>query len=101
MDILETEVFLHHVLVETTHHDGDKCARDELFEEVVVVAPKIREIEDLELRVGANALMNALIQKGISADRLSAQGKGSEAPIATNDTEEGRAQNRRVEIIIQ
>ena len=49
----------------------------------------------------ANALMNALIQKGISADRLSAQGKGSEAPIATNDTEEGRAQNRRVEIIIQ
>lgn len=49
----------------------------------------------------ANALMNALIQKGISADRLSAQGKGSETPIATNDTEEGRAQNRRVEIIIQ
>ena len=49
----------------------------------------------------ANALMNALIQKGISADRLSAQGKGSEAPIATNDREEGRAQNRRVEIIIQ
>ena len=54
MDILETEVFLHHVLVETTHHDGDKCTRDELFEEVVVVAPKIREIEDLELRVGAD-----------------------------------------------
>ena len=54
MDILETEVFLHHVLVETTHYDGDKCARDELFEEVVVVAPKVREIKDLELRVGAD-----------------------------------------------
>ena len=49
----------------------------------------------------ANALMNALIRKGISADRLTAKGMGSEAPIATNDTEEGRAQNRRVEIIIQ
>ena len=49
----------------------------------------------------ANALMNALIKKGISADRLTSKGMGSEAPIATNDTEEGRAQNRRVEIIIR
>lgn len=49
----------------------------------------------------ANALMNALIQKGISADRLSARGMGSEAPVATNDTEEGRALNRRVEILIK
>ena len=52
--ILETEVFLHHVLVETTHNDGDECTRDELFEEMVVVAPKIREVEDLELRVGTD-----------------------------------------------
>ena len=49
----------------------------------------------------AEALMNALIQKGISADRLIAEGKGSTQPITTNDTEEGRAQNRRVEVIIQ
>ena len=49
----------------------------------------------------ANALMNALIRKGIAADRLTAKGMGSEAPIATNDTEEGRAQNRRVEILIR
>ena len=45
--------------------------------------------------------MNALIRKGITADRLTAKGMGSEAPVATNDTEEGRAQNRRVEILIQ
>ncbi len=49
----------------------------------------------------ANALMNALIRKGISADRLSAEGKGSTQPIASNDTPEGQAQNRRVEVIIQ
>ena len=55
---------------------------------------------DLSLR-RATALMNALIKKGIAANRLSAKGMGSEAPIATNDTEEGRAQNRRVEILIK
>ena len=55
---------------------------------------------DLSLR-RATALMNALIKKGIAANRLSAKGMGSEAPIATNDTEQGRAQNRRVEILIK
>ena len=49
----------------------------------------------------AEALMNALIRKGIAADRLTAEGKGSTQPITTNDTEDGRAQNRRVEILIQ
>ena len=45
--------------------------------------------------------MNALIRKGIAADRLTAEGKGSTQPITTNDTEEGRAKNRRVEILIR
>ena len=49
----------------------------------------------------ATALMNALIHKGIAANRLTSKGMGSEVPITTNDTEEGRAQNRRVEILIK
>ena len=54
---------------------------------------------DLSRRRAA-ALLNALIKKGIAADRLTSRGMGSQSPVATNDTEEGRAQNRRVEILI-
>lgn len=48
----------------------------------------------------AQALRNELVGRGISADRITAVGKGSAQPIATNDTEEGRAKNRRVEVVI-
>ncbi len=46
----------------------------------------------------AGAVVTYLINQGIAASRLQAKGYGSSAPIATNDTEEGRAQNRRTEI---
>lgn len=39
-------------------------------------------------------------ENGISPDRLSAVGYGPTRPIASNETEEGRAKNRRVEIVI-
>jgi outer membrane protein OmpA-like peptidoglycan-associated protein len=42
-----------------------------------------------------------LIQKGIAADRLTSKGLGSAQPLATNDTEEGRKQNRRVEFVVK
>jgi outer membrane protein OmpA-like peptidoglycan-associated protein len=35
---------------------------------------------------------------GVKADRLDAEGYGPQYPVATNDTEEGRAQNRRISV---
>ena len=47
----------------------------------------------------AEAIVAALVDLGISKDRLTAVGKGSHEPIADNGTDEGRAKNRRVEFI--
>ena len=46
----------------------------------------------------AEAVRNYLISKGIAADRLTAKGYGESKPVADNATEEGRTQNRRVEL---
>lgn len=46
----------------------------------------------------ADTVRSYLVNKGISADRLVTKGYGESQPIASNDTEEGRFQNRRVEL---
>ncbi len=48
----------------------------------------------------AEAVMKDLIKRGIAPERLEAEGRGETEPIDTNDTEEGRQNNRRVEIHI-
>jgi OmpA-OmpF porin, OOP family len=45
-----------------------------------------------------NAVLDYLVQHGVSGHRLDAIGYGESQPVATNETAEGRAQNRRVEI---
>ncbi len=46
----------------------------------------------------ADAIREYLIQKGVSEDRVLSKGYGEKEPIAPNDTEAGRAKNRRTEI---
>ncbi|APR82013.1 outer membrane protein OmpA [Minicystis rosea] len=48
----------------------------------------------------ADAVRHWLIRRGIPATKLTAKGYGSKVPLATNDTPEGRAENRRVEFKI-
>jgi outer membrane protein OmpA-like peptidoglycan-associated protein len=48
----------------------------------------------------ANAVRDYLVQQGLDAATVTAQGFGPENPAASNDTSKGRQQNRRVEIII-
>lgn len=55
--------------------------------------------KDLSTR-RAESVRTFLIQQGVAPERLSFQGFGFERPIATNDTEEGRGENRRVEFLI-
>ncbi|MCL2714907.1 MAG: OmpA family protein [Alphaproteobacteria bacterium] len=60
------------------------------------------EPHNLDLSVRrASAVIHALVAAGISADHLMAHGAGSSQPVATNDNEEGRAKNRRVELVKQ
>ena len=48
----------------------------------------------------ASSVASYLRTKGISSSRLTTKGMGESDPIATNDTEDGRSQNRRVEFVI-
>ena len=48
----------------------------------------------------ADAVVRYLVQKGVPQNTISAQGFGEARPVASNDTPQGKAKNRRVEIII-
>jgi outer membrane protein OmpA-like peptidoglycan-associated protein len=48
----------------------------------------------------ANAVRSFLVGAGIADSRISAAGKGEAEPVATNKTEAGRQENRRVELVI-
>lgn len=62
--------------------------------------PKYDDNWDLSTARAKTVLMYLVNNKGMSLDKMKSAGRGENDPIATNDTAEGRAQNRRVEIKI-
>ena len=49
----------------------------------------------------AQAVTDYLVKAGLPANRFTAMGYGSTQPIAGNDTDEGKAQNRRIEFVVR
>lgn len=47
----------------------------------------------------ADAVRKALLDRGVDAARVRSEGRGEDQPVASNDSAEGREQNRRVEIV--
>ena len=49
----------------------------------------------------AETVADALTRDGVQSSQISSRGLGTRSPIASNETEEGRGQNRRVEVVIE
>jgi outer membrane protein OmpA-like peptidoglycan-associated protein len=63
-----------------------------------------RGADDANMRLSqarADAVKDYLVSQGVKAEQVRAVGHGEERPLASNDTPEGRANNRRVEIVVQ
>jgi outer membrane protein OmpA-like peptidoglycan-associated protein len=59
------------------------------------------DARNLELsKKRADAVKDYLVSRGVAPERVRAEGRGKQEPVAPNDTAEGRAQNRRVEITV-
>lgn len=57
------------------------------------------DAENLKLSTArAQNTMQALVGRGVAAGRLSSEGFGEQHPVASNDTEEGRQRNRRIDV---
>jgi OOP family OmpA-OmpF porin len=96
---------------------GSTTLRPESQEQLNNIAANLTAYPDVRLKVGgytdnvgsadrnlqlsqkrANSVMAELVRKGISPERITAEGYGQQDPVADNSTMEGRAQNRRVSV---
>jgi OOP family OmpA-OmpF porin len=94
-----------------------KKVSDQLLDQVAAVLTSHDEITQVEVQghtdsrgapahnkqlsqARAQAVVKALVKRGVAKERLTAKGYGQDVPIADNDTDDGRQQNRRVQFAI-
>ncbi|MCA1981252.1 MAG: OmpA family protein, partial [Calditerrivibrio sp.] len=103
------------------HFDTNKAVvKEEYYDEIEKVANFMKNHPDIKIEIAghtdsrgdrnknielsqsrAEAVMEVLITKfGIEKSKISAKGYGPDKPVDTNETEEGRSKNRRVEAVI-
>ncbi|HEY1305692.1 MAG TPA: OmpA family protein [Vicinamibacterales bacterium] len=103
------------VLFETGRYELRPPAREKLarFAGIVLAHPGLLvqaegftdstgtdEINERLSKQRANAVGEYLVSQGLASDRVTTQGFGASSPVASNDTREGRQQNRRVELVV-
>ena len=108
-------VTLGDVLFET----GETDLREEALASLVEVVDLLQSEPDKQIRIEghtdstgdsetnlrisqqrADAVLDALVSLGVEAGRVTSKGMGQDFPIATNETPDGRARNRRVDVIL-
>lgn len=93
---LDSQVILHETS-EILHHNPDISI-------VVIGHTDSQGAEDYNRRLSlrrAVSVRDQLITLGVSAGRMEIRGRGEVEPIASNETDSGRAENRRVELLVQ
>jgi outer membrane protein OmpA-like peptidoglycan-associated protein len=119
LQLRQTESGVVVTLGDVLFESGETSLRDDALASLVEVVDLLQSEPDKDIRIEghtdstgdsvtnlqiseqrATAVMEALVSLGVEAARITATGMGEDFPIATNDTEEGRAQNRRVDVIL-
>ena len=119
LQLRQTESGVVVTLGDVLFESGQTELRDEAMASLVEVVDLLQSEPDKKIRIEghtdsvgeattnleisqkrADAVLGALVSLGVDGGRVTTQGMGEDFPIASNETDEGRAQNRRVDVIL-
>ena len=119
LQLRQTESGVVVTLGDVLFESGETNLRDEAMASLVEVVDLLQSEPDKDIRIEghsdstgdsetnlrisaqrANAVLDALVSLGVDPGRFTSAGMGEDFPIASNDSEEGRRQNRRVDVIL-